>query len=137
MLRAKFILYWQSERPAPRVTVDFGDGRKLRAHPNRQQHSLHSGFRGRVIDALPGLYGPAAFMRSLNQVEEFLKAPLQRDQNKIAIAHLPYPRARLNALNVAWLTDIEKTGEKFRLVWSWWNRTGRENRPPFRLPDTP
>ena len=29
MLRERFILHWQSVRPAPRVTIDFGDGRKL------------------------------------------------------------------------------------------------------------
>src|SRR6185295_2531682 len=29
LLRERFILHWQSVRPAPRVTIDFGDGRKL------------------------------------------------------------------------------------------------------------
>jgi len=29
LLRDRFILYWQSVRPAPRVTIDFGGGRKL------------------------------------------------------------------------------------------------------------
>ena len=28
-LRDNFVLHWQSVRPVPRVTVDFGDGRKL------------------------------------------------------------------------------------------------------------
>src|SRR5262249_33660231 len=28
-LRDKFVLHWQTERPVPRVTIDFGDGRKL------------------------------------------------------------------------------------------------------------
>jgi hypothetical protein len=29
LLRDRFILHWQSERPVPKVTIDFGDGRKL------------------------------------------------------------------------------------------------------------
>jgi len=28
-LRENYILHWKSVRPAPRVTIDFGDGRKL------------------------------------------------------------------------------------------------------------
>ncbi len=112
MLRDRFILYWQSERPAPRVTIDFGDGRKLERTltGNSIHYILDSD--GRVIDALPGLYGPAAFMRSLNQVEAFLSTPVPRDRNNPAVPPLPYPRARLNAINVAWFTDIEKTGGK-------------------------
>jgi hypothetical protein len=111
LLRERFILYWQSERPAPRVTIDFGDGRKLERTltGNSIHYILDSD--GRVIDALPGLYGPAAFRRSLEQVEGVFKSSLQRDTNELAGA-LPYPRARLNAINVAWLTDIEKTGGK-------------------------
>jgi hypothetical protein len=65
LLREKFILYWQSERPAPKVTIDFGDGRKLeRTLTGNSIHYILDS-NGRVIDALPGLYGPAAFMRSL------------------------------------------------------------------------
>ncbi|MBW4577419.1 MAG: hypothetical protein KME08_19470, partial [Aphanothece sp. CMT-3BRIN-NPC111] len=29
VLRDRFILHWQSVRPVPKVTIDFGDGRKL------------------------------------------------------------------------------------------------------------
>ena len=39
-LRERFILHWQSVRPAPRVTIDFGDGRKLETNHYRKQHSL-------------------------------------------------------------------------------------------------
>lgn len=112
MLREKFILYWQSERPAPRVTIDFGDGRKLeRTLTGNSIHYILDS-NGRVIDALPGLYGPAAFMRSLAQMESVFKRPAKPDSNKLEMAQLPYPRARLNALNVAWFADIEKTGGK-------------------------
>ena len=107
--REDFILYWQSERPAPRVTIDFGDGRKLERTltGNSIHYILDSD--GRVIDALPGLYGPVAFMRSLSQMEEVFKASDQKAKDKSA---WPYPRARLNAINVEWFTDIQKTGGK-------------------------
>lgn len=108
MLREKFVLYWQSERPAPRVTIDFGDGRKLERTltGNSIHYVLDS--KGDVIDALPGLYGPGAFLRSISQMERSLKGSAQ-SQNKTG---LPYLRARLNAIDVDWYADIQKTGGK-------------------------
>ncbi|MGH7489393.1 MAG: hypothetical protein ACREMY_27895, partial [bacterium] len=64
-LREHFVLHWQSERPVPKVTIDFGDGRRLvgTVTGNSIHYILDS--NGRLIDALPGLYGPAAFLRHL------------------------------------------------------------------------
>ncbi|HSS48367.1 MAG TPA: hypothetical protein VLX28_05420, partial [Thermoanaerobaculia bacterium] len=64
-LRERFVLHWQSERPVPKVTVDFGDGRRLvgTVTGNSIHYILDS--NGRLVDALPGLYGPAAFLRHL------------------------------------------------------------------------
>jgi hypothetical protein len=108
-LRERFILHWESERPAPRVTIDFGDGRKLERTitGNSIHYVLDS--RGRVVDALPGLYGPRAFLRSLSQIEAAAKAPEQQANHVTAT---PYPMARLNAINVAWFSDIQKIGGK-------------------------
>ena len=66
-LRDRFILHWQSVRPVPKVTIDFGDGRKLERTltGNSIHYVLDSD--GEVIDALPGLYGPKAFLRNLEQ----------------------------------------------------------------------
>jgi hypothetical protein len=108
-LRDKFILYWESERPVPRVTVDFGDGRKLERTltGNSIHYILDSG--GRLVDALPGLYGPGAFLRSLNQMERSLKESAQSQNTRSGVS---YARARLNAIDVGWYTDIQKTGGK-------------------------
>lgn len=108
-LRERFILHWESERPAPRVTIDFGDGRKLERTltGNSIHYVLDS--RGRVVDALPGLYGPSAFLRSLVHAQESLNAPQQQANHAVA---QPYSLTRLNAINVAWYTDIARIGGK-------------------------
>jgi len=69
-LRERFVLHWQSERPVPKVTVDFGDGRRLvgTVTGNSIHYILDS--NGRLVDALPGLYGPAAFLRLLSTAGE-------------------------------------------------------------------
>jgi hypothetical protein len=112
LLRERFILHWQSERPAPRVTIDFGDGRKLERTltGNSIHYILDSA--GRPLDALPGLYGPAAFIRWLARVEGEIRDTGNRGNQQSLATRLPYPRAQLNAINVDWLSDIQKTGGK-------------------------
>ena len=111
-LREKFILHWQSVRPAPRVTIDFGDGRKLERTltGNSIHYILDSD--GRPLDAVPGLYGPAAFLRSLAQVEDAFTKSDKSGNDSLTPALSGYPLARLNAINVAWLSDINQTGGK-------------------------
>ena len=113
LLRDKFILYWESERPAPRVTIDFGDGRKLErtVTGNSIHYVLDS--NGNVIDALPGLYGPAAFMRSLNEMEAVSKywgkEPVAGDKHQ---PYWAYQQDRLRKITVEWLQDTERIGGK-------------------------
>jgi hypothetical protein len=69
-LRERFVLHWQSERPVPRVTVDMGDGRRLQGTITGNSIHYVLDARGRVVDALPGLYGPQAFLRVLGRAEQ-------------------------------------------------------------------
>ena len=66
-LNDNFVLHWSSERPAPIVTIDMGDGRILkRTLTGNSVHCLMDS-EGRVLDALPGLFGPGAFARWLDE----------------------------------------------------------------------
>ncbi len=61
LMRDRFVLHWSSERPAPQVTIEFGDGRLLRRTiTGNSAHYMLDG-AGRPIEALPGLYDPATF----------------------------------------------------------------------------
>lgn len=107
MLRERFILHWQSVRPAPRVTIDFGDGRKLeRTLTGNSIHYILDA-NGVPIDALPGLYGPAAFLRSLGRIENVFKQSAKPGNSKLS-----HHRERLNAINLDWVADIQKSGGK-------------------------
>lgn len=65
LLQDHFILHWQSVRPVPKVTIDFGDGRKLeRTITGNSIHYILDA-SGRPIDAIPGLYSPKAFLLQL------------------------------------------------------------------------
>jgi hypothetical protein len=111
-LRNEFILHWQTVRPVPLITIDFGDGRKLQRTitGNSIHYVLDSD--GQIIDALPGVYGPAAFARSLASDEIlFAKLKGKSDNEKRGLL-----REHFNSLNnkisLAWLADITKLGKK-------------------------
>ena len=62
-LRDNYVLHWQSVRPVPRVTIDFGDGRKLeRTLTGNSAHYVLAS-DGTPLDVLPGLYSPLAFLQ--------------------------------------------------------------------------
>ncbi len=66
-LREQFVLYWSSERPVPRVTIDYGDGRTLeRTTAGNSAHYVLDE-HGNVLDVLPGLYAPMAFRYELER----------------------------------------------------------------------
>jgi len=64
-LRDHFVLYWSSERPVPRVTIDFGDGRTLERTTTGNSAHYVLDEHGEVLDVLPGLYAPAVFRGEL------------------------------------------------------------------------
>ena len=73
-LRDHFVLHWQSVRPVPRVTIDFGDGRKLeRTITGNSAHYVLDA-AGRPFDALPGLYGPKSFRQWLERSDNLVHA---------------------------------------------------------------
>jgi hypothetical protein len=113
-LREHFVLHWQSVRPVPKVTIDFGDGRKLERTltGNSIHYILDSD--GQVIDALPGLYGPQAFLRGLRQTEQLLAATATLDakQNEAQRneALRAFHAAQSKQILTAWQTDMRQLG---------------------------
>ena len=68
VLRQQFILHWQPVRDVPIATIDFGNGRKLRQPIIGNSVHFVLNKDGRVIDALPGLVTPDAFIRWIQSV---------------------------------------------------------------------
>jgi hypothetical protein len=110
-LRDRFILHWESVRSAPVITIDFGDGRKLQRTitGNSIHYVLDSD--GKLIDALPGLYGPGAFMRGLNEALTVFKQMSSDPENRL-VTLATYYRTRINKISVDWLNDATKIGLK-------------------------
>lgn len=66
-LSENYILHWKSVRPAPKVTIDFGDGRKIERTITGNSIHYTLDENGNIIDALPGLYNPQEFLQFLSE----------------------------------------------------------------------
>lgn len=97
ILKDQYILHWESVRPAPRVTINFGDGRMLeRTITGNSIHYILDS-NGQIVDALPGLYSAEVFARELRAAAD----ASQGEGDKTA--HLEATRTRL--LN-QWAGDL-------------------------------
>lgn len=109
-LREHFILHWKSVRPAPRVTIDFGDGRRLERTLTGNSIHYILDINAQPVDALPGLYGPTAFMRALTQAETIAREVATKDAGERWKALRAYHNARIQAIAAEWADDVMKTG---------------------------
>jgi hypothetical protein len=116
-LRDNFVLHWQSVRPVPRVTIDFGDGRKLeRTLTGNSAHYVLAN-DGTALDVLPGLYGPQKFLQWLQttrnldssyHIAQSRPAPGPRWAQLLKQYHLHHRDAILQT----WDQDLQRLGEK-------------------------
>jgi hypothetical protein len=74
VLREQFVLHWQSVRPVPIVTLDFGDGRRVVRTLTGNSAHLVLDWRGRPVDVLPGLFDRDTFLLLLGQARGFAGA---------------------------------------------------------------
>ena len=109
LLNDRFVLHWDSVRPAPRVTIDFGDGRKLER--TITGNSIHYVLdpEGRIVDALPGLYGAPAFEAELAKAADAVAEARQTGTLDYA-AHMQSTQDRLLH---AWAADLKTIDAKF------------------------
>lgn len=84
MLRDEFVLHWQSLRPVPKVTIDFGDGRTLVR--TITGNSLHAVLRadGTPADAILGLLSADAFLQALRRTRRMTQT---KTSAELARAH--------------------------------------------------
>lgn len=120
MLRERFVLHWQSVRPVPTVTIDFGDGRKLeRTLTGNSIHYILDS-QARPLDALPGLYGPQAFLRGLVNAESIFKSLEGKNGAERNMLLTLYHREQHNKIALNWTLDTQKIGGKvpegFRII---------------------
>jgi hypothetical protein len=110
-LREHFILHWESVRPAPVMTIDFGDGRRMiRTVTGNSIHYVLDA-QGRPLDALPGLYGPQPFQEWLKRAQALGVAVNRVDSpDERSLVLSSYHGLRLREIEQEWRHDLETLG---------------------------
>jgi hypothetical protein len=108
LMRDDFVLYWHSVRPVPKITIEFGDGRKIQQTiTGNSAHYLLSP-DGKVLDALPGLYSPAEFRAQLVKWTDLNRRIAgRRDADEVL---RQYHEAQLAEAKARWLAISRETG---------------------------
>lgn len=128
LLRERFVLHWQSVRPVPRLTIDFGDGRTLEG--TITGNSIHYVLdpHGRLVDALPGLYGPRAFVASLDRAGRAALDLASRRDDAFAVLLAAYHSGRLADLDL----ELRPEGGLAAVPSRWESANGGEGPPTAR-----
>jgi hypothetical protein len=102
-LRESFVLHWSSERPVPRVTIDFGDGRRIENTLTGNSAHYVLSADGAPLDVLPGMYVPSVFQTELEASLQLARAaataPSVAARHEVLIA---YHQRRAKERNDAW-----------------------------------
>lgn len=114
LLRQRFVLHWSSERPAPKLTIDLGDGRTVTSTITGNSAHYVLDPTGRPVDVIPGLYDPQAFVRALVRAEGTARATarLHGDARRTALAE--HHTQRLADLDDLWRREQVAAGERPR-----------------------
>ncbi len=107
-LRENYVLHWKSVRPVPKVTIDFGDGRKLER--TLTGNSIHYILTpdGEVVDALPGLYGPKAFLQKIGEGASLARRVTSMEPTQRLLALAAYHGERFRTLGDEFAADLAK-----------------------------
>ena len=102
LMRDHFILYWSSERPVPKVTIDMGDGRVIQRTTTGNSAHYVLDAHGNVLDVLPGLYAPKLFKEELTKSLQLASSVRTAD-----------PKQRTNAVSTFHRRAMEQRGAAF------------------------
>ena len=112
LLAERFVLHWRSVRPVPRVTIDFGDGRRLERTLTGNSAHLVLDDRGRPVDALPGLYDANRFARLASAAADLATDTVAADGGARRARLASWHGARRDALLRAWSRDLRAAGTR-------------------------
>ena len=76
---------WESVRPVPMVTVDFGGGKVIRRTLLGNIATYVCDAEGRTLDVLPGIYEPKTYLAQLKQLELLHRWAAQPLRNALTV----------------------------------------------------
>ena len=97
-LRSNFVLHWKSVREIPVITIDMGDGKKIVQTITGNSCHYVTDKQGRLVDAIPGLYGAGMFAETLEKAEKLALQVADHDQQNYRLTVMQKHQAWLESL---------------------------------------
>ncbi|MEM7315277.1 MAG: hypothetical protein AAF497_19225 [Planctomycetota bacterium] len=94
VLRKQYVLHWQTVVDVPKVTIDFGNGRKLERPLTGNSMHMVLNSEGTPLDAMPGLVTPAVFATWLGEVDQLHRDLASMPKSKRREAIVAFHRER-------------------------------------------
>ncbi len=110
-LRDGFVLHWHSERAAPKITIDLGDGRRVETTITGNSAHLVLDSAGRPVDVLPGLTTPQQFLADLQRAGVLARSVADKDNTTRAQALRRHHETRREALETSWNATLAAVGQ--------------------------
>ncbi len=105
-LRENFVLHWESVRPVPKVTIDFGNGKKMeRTLTGNSIHYILDA-DGNPVDGLPGMTSPQFFLSWLTENQSFVQDYSKLQGRAKSNFLRQYHNDRLGIINNNWKSDL-------------------------------
>ena len=130
VMRENFVLHWQSVRPVPKVTIDFGDGRKLERTVTGNSAHYVLDASGQPLDVLPGLYSPKEFLAWLERSQQLFSDSASSKQDKETFL-IGYHQQRFDLVSNALERDLRTVSSQPTTV----HERFANDRPPLRTPE--
>lgn len=109
-LRENYILHWRSVRPAPRITIDFGDGRKIERTITGNSIHYVMDADGTIIDGIPGLYSPKSFLKYIERANNAWAAAAAKPAKERSKVLMEYRKKSFDEIKEARTKTIETAG---------------------------
>jgi hypothetical protein len=94
----------------PQVTIDYGDGRQLKRTLTGNSIHYILNAQGQPLDALPGLYGPQAFLQELRAARRLWSQTSRANPERQAKVLTDYHIRKLQTTQNQWVKDLTAAG---------------------------
>ena len=115
LVRERFVAAWENVRAVPVVEIDFGNGVKLKRTVNGNIATYVCAPDGRVLDIIPGLNSPEAYLEDLRHALNLYRATFAQGADFEKVVRDYHTANRSVPTRYAPVLDVSKSGVESRL----------------------
>lgn len=115
LVRERFVAAWENVRAVPVVEIDFGNGVKIKRTVNGNIATYLCAPDGRVLDIIPGLNSPEAYLQDLRHALDLYRATFAQGADFEKVVRDYHAANRSETVRYRSVLDVSKSGVESRL----------------------